>query len=154
MSLRAAALLDLVHADVPCPWLERLELLQFHGGLQLSVSQVVGPDCAPLEVWFSRECRRPNELVNAIAEWMEARHPTPAQAERAWNRCREALAEWGITVQREPQAVSTPRRAQARPGVTILGFSSSPSSSSPCCAALANSAASTRCVAMPHSSRL
>ena len=115
MSLRAASLLDLAHGDAPCAWLERLELLQFHGGLQLSVSQVVGSDCAPHEVWFSRECRRPNDLVNAIAEWIDARHPTPAQVERAWSRCREALAEWGIPVQREPQAVPAPRRVQAAP---------------------------------------
>ena len=115
MSLRAAALLDLAHGEAPCAWLERLELLQFHAGLQLSVSQVVGADCAPHEVWFSRECRRPGELVNAIAEWMEARNPTPAQVERAWSRCREALAEWGIQVQRDVPPLTALRRAQAAP---------------------------------------
>lgn len=117
MSLRAVALLDLARGDARCEWLERLELLQFHGGLQLSVSQVVGAEFAPHEVWLSRECRRPGELTSALADWIEARGPTPAQAERAWTRCRETLAEWGITLPRDPQ-LHTPasgRRALAAP---------------------------------------
>jgi hypothetical protein len=117
MSLRAVALLDLARGDARCEWLERLELLQFHGGLQLSVSQLVGAEFAPHEVWLSRECRRPAELTGALADWIEARRPTPAQVERAWTRCREALAEWGIALPREPQpqAAAPGRRALAAP---------------------------------------
>ena len=116
MSLRSTTLVDRPRTD-PChPWTERLELIQFHGGLQLTVLQIVSADLNPMELWISRECRRPQELGVAIGEWALARSASPQQLEQAWSRCRDALSEWGPMNLREAGTVTaTPLRAQRRP---------------------------------------
>lgn len=116
MSLRHVALLDVPRGEAPLAWLERLELLEFHGGLQLSVLQVVSPELPCEELWISRACRRPQELTLAFSDWAQARNVGPALIERAMARARETLGDWGLPGLREPATVpSAGLRLQRNP---------------------------------------
>ena len=95
MTLRTQTVLEVTRGEGRARWLERVELLEYYGILQLCALQVVSADHVPAEIWISRDCRDPGDIFEAAYQWTLGRGATPAQGELLAAQCRAALAAWG-----------------------------------------------------------
>lgn len=92
-----------------CVWTERLEVLAFGGIYQLAVQMIAAPGLDPVEVWISRDCRTPAELLVEAAVWAERTGADAGVLASVRRRCSEALAAWAAATLEQPRRAETVR---------------------------------------------
>jgi hypothetical protein len=92
--VRAATIVDFNRGPAGNGWIERLELVETRGCLQLCVSQKFAPGLGSAETWASTYCYRWGDLEQAALAWIERRRAPPAAVGEVLRVCEETLAAW------------------------------------------------------------
>jgi len=92
--VRAATIVDFDRGPAGNGWIERLELVECRGCLQLCVLHKFAPGMGSAETWVSAHCHRWGELEQAALAWIERRRAPPAVVGEVLRVCAETLAAW------------------------------------------------------------